>query len=193
VGLVDQIRQQTFTLDALGNVTGLTQSYQNDPSRSQPFQSKYNAENVSTKPGNAANANGDLTRVTDFQAQRTNRFDAWNRLVGSTLTNITGGGRIIYRYDALGREIREVSSTAPSGLPLELYDSLSGQVLEEASSVGIGRVRAYRDNIWSQAYINALAMVADRSALTGEKRYYPLQDANFNVTALVVAVRAPGG
>src|SRR5208283_4678007 len=86
-----------------GRRTRREKEFPNDASRSQPFQSNYNAENVATKPGNAANANGDLTRVTDFQAQRTNRFDAWNRLVGSTLTNITGGGRIIYRYDALGR------------------------------------------------------------------------------------------
>jgi RHS repeat-associated protein len=99
---------------------------------------------------------------------RTFTYDAWNRPVKVN-------GTVRYSYDALGRRIKEGST--------ELYYSKDWQVLEERNSSNAPVAR----NVWSPVYVDALVL-RDRDADGNgslEERLYGLQDANYNMTALV--------
>jgi RHS repeat-associated protein len=94
------------------------------------------------------------------------------------------GGAVlaVYAYDGLGRRVTE----SAGGVTTDLYYSAAWQVLEER----VGGV-AKAQYVWSPVYVDALVerdRDADGSAANGlEERLYALQDANWNVTALVEA------
>jgi RHS repeat-associated protein len=118
--------------------------------------------------------------MTGDQTGKTLVYDAWNRLAA-----VKSGATVLaaYAYDGLGRRITETSGGSTTTL---LY-SAGWQVLEER----IGGV-AKTQYVWSPVYVDALVLRdrdADGNSGTGaggrEERLYALQDANWNITALV--------
>ncbi len=93
-------------------------------------------------------------------------YDAWNRL-----TQLAGTAT--YSYDGLNRRTQKTIS----GVVRDLYYSDMWQVLEERVN---GATIADRQFVWGQRYIDELVL-RDRST----ERLYALQDANWNVTAIV--------
>lgn len=118
-------------------------------------------------------ANGNLTKD---ETGRTFEYDAWNRLVRAK----NSGGTTIaeYKHDGLFRRVSETKS----GTTTDFYYSAAWQVLEERIS-GNAKVQY----VWSPVYVDAL-ILRDRDADGNgslEERLWVVQDANFNVTALV--------
>ena len=90
--------------------------------------------------------------------------------------------------------IRETWKNAGKHHDREFFHSGSWQNLVEwtwtrsGDATGIVLESQIRDNIWSLAYVDALAMQAIRNASGNGQdvsRTYPIDDATFNVTALV--------
>ena len=113
-------------------------------------------------------------------------YDAWNRLV-----QVANNGTIVasYTYDALGRRIQMTEG----GSKTNLYYSTQGQVLEERLVLPGGQgEQVTAQYVWSPVYVNALVLRDDQLNTT-PRRLYALQDANWNVTALVGQVATPSG
>jgi YD repeat-containing protein len=154
---------ESWSLDALGNWASFTNG-STTQTRTANQQNEITSVSGATTPGYDANGN-----MTTDQTGKTLIYDAWNRLVqvksGTTVLEL-------YTYDALGRRITET----PNGSPTKsLYFSSNWQVLEEDWS-GATQVQY----VWSAVYVDAM-VERDR----GSERLYVLQDANWNVTALV--------
>ena len=102
------------------------------------------------------------------------KYDAWNRLVevkdGSTVVQAN-------EYDGLNRRIIR-DETGGSGVLTHFYYNQQWQVLEER--VGTSTT-ANKQFVYHPHYVDAIAMRRDAS---GNDHYF-LQDANFNVTAVV--------
>ena len=163
---------QSWTPDALGNFTSVTTNG-TAQTRTANQQNEVTAVSGATTP--VYSAAGEMTKD---ETGKQYAYDAWGRIVtvkssgGTTLETLT--------YDGLNRQ---VTSTA-SGTTTTFYYSDKGQVLEEWQG-GAAQAR----NVWSPVYVNAL-VVRDQSSLhngTLDQRLYAVQDANWNVTALVNA------
>jgi RHS repeat-associated protein len=110
-------------------------------------------------------ANGNTTK--DEQSVRYH-YDAWNRLTDETV----GPLDFVFSYDALGRRVQ-----GPGALGQDFYYSANWQVLEEQTA---GVMKA--QYVWSAVYVDALVA----RDLGSGSRLYVQQDANWNVTAVVV-------
>ena len=99
------------------------------------------------------------------------KYDAWNRLV-----EVKDGNTIVQsnEYDGLNRRIVRTSG----GASRHFYYNQQWQVLEER--VG-SSTTADKQFVYHPHYVDAIAM---RLNANGDEHYY-LQDANFNVTAVV--------
>jgi RHS repeat-associated protein len=165
---------QTWALDALGNMGTVTTGGVAQ-SRS------YNSQNQLTGMGTltlAYDYNGNTT--TDDQGH-TLVYDAWNRLVQVNSGTLTLKS---YAYDGIGRRITE---SAPSTNPTELYYSSGWQDIEER--INASGLTLHTQYVWSPVYVDSMVLRDYDFNATGtlqiNERDYALQDANFNVTALV--------
>ena len=102
------------------------------------------------------------------------RYDAWHRLLKTTKGSLTTQ----YQYDALGRMVR-ADDNAGQVVYKDFYHSKDWQTLQERSSDG-----SIRENVWSVAYVDAM-LYQERFEGGQTKRYFPVQDANFNVTSVI--------
>ncbi len=93
-------------------------------------------------------------------------YDAWNRLISLA-------GVASYSYDGLNRR----TTKTVSGVLRDFYYSSQWQILEER--IG-GTTAADRQFVWGLRYIDDLVL-RDRAT----ERLYALQDANWNVIAIV--------
>jgi RHS repeat-associated protein len=161
---------QSWTPDALGNFARVTTNGSTQ-TRTANQQNEVTAVSGATTP--VFDAAGEMT--TDETGLQYG-YDAWGRIVavknsgGSTLETLT--------YDGLGRQVTSTSG----GTTTTFYYSALGQLVEEWQG---GAVQAR--NIWSPVYVKAL-LVRDQSSLhngTLDQRLYAVQDANWNVTALL--------
>jgi RHS repeat-associated protein len=108
-------------------------------------------------------------------------YDAWHRLVQLAAAGVTVAE---YFYDALNRRVIKISYSG--GVATEtrhFYYSTNWQVLEErlGSSATVDR-----QFVWGVRYVDDLVL-RDRDTNSGgmlNERLYPLQDSNWNVTAL---------
>jgi RHS repeat-associated protein len=149
--------------DALGNRTSVTTN------GGTPDTWSANAQNQITGIGSATTPTYDLNgNMTGDEQGRTLVYDAWNRLV-----QVKNGSTVLkaYTYDGGNRKIMEDDGTTVT----QLIYSGAWQVLEE--KVGSSYTNLY---VWSAAYVDALVMRDD-----GAQRVWAVQDANWNVTALV--------
>jgi RHS repeat-associated protein len=117
-------------------------------------------------------ANGNMT--TD-QNGKTIRYDAWNRVVEQKSGSAS---QIVYRYDGLGRRVREGNNT--------IYYNNNWQAVEEYDREEEIVEEQY---LWSPIYIDALARVQRDTDGDGEldQVLNISHDANFNVTGIIVA------
>jgi RHS repeat-associated protein len=125
----------------------------------------------------AEDAAGNMTKIpqpTSWSAHFDLKYDAWNRLV-----EVKSGATVVQanKYDALGRRIVR-DETGGSGVLRHYYYNEAWQALEERTGTSTSAERQY---VWHPHYIDALALTYDSA---GTVHWY-LQDANFNVTAVV--------
>jgi RHS repeat-associated protein len=172
-------------LDALGNWDSVT----NDGGS--PITRTFDKQNRITTSGFTHSANGEMR--SDASGQ-TYVYDAWGMIVsvdpdGTGTTSPT----TTYTYDALHRRISTDADGTGSGVATYHYFSKDWQVLEDR--VGSIVKHAY---VMSPVFVDAMVLRdsdTDGSNSTGEygypstskfeQRVYVLNDANFNVTALV--------
>ena len=114
----------------------------------------------------AYDANGNMT--TDQNGQQY-VYNAWNQLVA--VKNSDGDVIATYSYNGLGWQVTQTEDSTTT----DLYYSSQWQVLQEQVSGS-----ATASYVWSPVCVDALVC---RDA--GGTRLYALQDANWNVTALV--------
>ena len=166
---------QSWNLDALGNITGVTTNsvLQNRTSNSQ---NQLTAVGTSTL---AYDSNGNLT--TDDQG-RTLAYDAWSRLIqvnSSSGTLIASMG-----YDGLGRLIARTNGTTSQ---VDYFFS-GAQAIEERIGVTTSSSGTLSSQtVFSPLYVNA-PILRDRDTDangTLDQRTYLTTDANFNVTGVV--------
>jgi RHS repeat-associated protein len=152
----------SWSLDALGNWTSTLTDGTTTQNRTANQQNEITSISSQTTPTYDANGN-----MTGDETGHTLIFDAWNRLV-----QVKNGSTVLetYTYDTLGRRVTENPGTLR-----DLYYDRAWQLLEE--DVAGSMADQY---VWSPVYIDALI---ERDTPT--QRMYVLQDANFNVTALV--------
>src|SRR5579884_3188682 len=158
-------RSQSWSPDALGNFTNVTTNG-TAQTRTANQQNEYTSISGSGTVSYDANGN-----TTADGTGNTYVYDAWNRLV-----SVQNNGTTIasYHYDGLGRLIQ----VTDGGTTTDLYLSSADQVLAEYQG---STVTAY--NVWSPVYVNALVFRAINQG--SWQRLYAVQDANWNVTALV--------
>src|SRR5579884_2276357 len=158
-------RSQSWTPDALGNFTTVTT---NGTAQSRTANQQNEYTTISGSGTISYDANGNTTADG---TGNTYTYDAWNRVV-----SVQNNGTAIasYHYDGLGRLIQ----VTEGGITTDLYVSSADQVLAEYQG---STVTAY--NVWSPVYVNALVFRAINQG--SWQRLYPVQDANWNVTALV--------
>jgi RHS repeat-associated protein len=119
--------------------------------------------------------------------------DAWNRPV--RVLDPNGNLLARYSYDASGRRIQEVENDA-WGNPTtrDVYFSAQGQAVEERETDPFGNTVVRAQNVWSPVAVQALVLRDRDPAPTGSgvlsERLYVLQDANWNVRAVVDATGA---
>jgi RHS repeat-associated protein len=176
---------QRWTLDQLGNWTEFAP---NGEYWGSPFAREYNAVNELTavdasSADVAYDAAGNMTKVTKNSASFTGhlpaKYDAWNRLV-----ELQSGANVIQtnEYDGLGRRIVRTDSAASD--TYDYYYNESWQVVEERKDDDANPLSQY---YWHPYYIDALAFRIYDATLTGTDSviHYYVQDANFNVTAVL--------
>lgn len=171
-------------LDALGNWRTATTDTNGGASGGSTTQSRtHNFQNELTGiDSNSLTYDNNGNMRTDENGN-TLTYDAWNRLVQ---VKDSGNNVIVsYEYDALGRRIAETKGSTTR----DFFYSAGWQVLEEREG---STVKA--QNVWSLAYVDAMVL-RDGDATSGgnlgksgsglDERLYAVQDANFNVTAVV--------
>jgi len=179
-------RSQSWTMDALGNWSSVTDSAStNGPqTRSANAQDQVSAINGPVLGTSSSAAvlplydnNGNMTR--DDRGY-TYTYDAWNRNL--TVKDASGVLIATYAYDALGNRI----SITENGVITDLYYN-GKQVIEERQSGTV--VNQY---VWSLGYVNNLLLRDDHS-VTGSLgksgsglgvRVFAQHDAVYNTTAL---------
>ncbi len=105
-------------------------------------------------------------------------FDAWNRLISLSLPN--GASAAQYAYDGQNRQIY---SSNYAFTVFNYYYSASWQLLEQQGS-GPGNLTSYQF-VWGLRYIDDLILRDTLELTIDPPRYYALQDANWNMDAVV--------
>lgn len=161
---------QQLDYDAVGNWESVTTNGSTQ-TRGHNKQNEITSVSGATAPTFDANGN-----MTGDETGRQFVYDAWNRLV--TVKNSGGTTLKTYTYDGLNRRASETAS----GTTRDLYYSAQWQVLEERVS---GTTE--RRYVWSPVYVDALVLRDRDTNADGslDERLYVIQDANFNVVALV--------
>ncbi|MDZ4684185.1 MAG: hypothetical protein SH850_03795 [Planctomycetaceae bacterium] len=190
---------QCWTLDSTGNWQGFRQADSNCASWDLVQQ---RAANPVNEIGGITNAVGSgwaqpaysragnmttLPQPADPTQSYTATYDAWNRLV-----KIADGADTVaeYQYDGANRRIVQKSYTG--GVLDETrhlyYTKLAQwQVIEERVGTSPDSADAERQFVWGRRYIDDI-ILRDRDTDNDgslDERLYALQDANWNVTAIV--------
>ena len=114
-------------------------------------------------------------------------YDTWNRMV--KLSDISTGVPVTvaeYEYDATARRIEKVDKTGTSDVTYDYYYSAAWQIVQVDVDSGTG-FQPVEQFVWGIRYVDEL-IARDRDTDdngTLDERHYVLQDANFNVTAIV--------
>ena len=163
---------QTRTANEVNEISDITES--TGPSWVTPAYNR--AGNMTTMP-----------KVADPTASQTCTYDAWNRLV-----RVAEGANTVsaYTYDAAKR--RGIHKTYTSGTLSEtrhLYytEPSKWQIIEERLGTSPNSADADRQFVWGLRHIDDL-IVRDRDTNDDgslDERLYAMQDANWNVTAIV--------
>ncbi len=136
-----------------------------------------------------------IPKPANLAAGLTAIYDAWNRLV-----EVKDGATVIarYEYDGLNRRIEShIDSGAPSNSTgidsyVHYYHNSAWQILEtrqsDTPSAQPETLQPKHQYVWSQRYIDAPVLRDENTGANGlcdDDRLYYVNDANFNVTALL--------
>jgi len=117
------------------------------------------------------------------------KYDPWNRLVQVKRKSADGSDQVVatYTYDGLGRRIKKVVTNSGDRGRTEYFYYAGWQLVEVRNGSDI----AERQFVWGTQYIDeAICMDVDSDSdgdcvdTDGSKRYFYLQDANYNVIAI---------
>ena len=167
---VNNVTQQTWTLDALGNdlSTG-----------------SYNAANEET-PNQGSSGYDAAGNSIVLQSGDTAKYDAWNRLV-----EVDDGSGIVEQcfYDGTGRRIQILSNFSgnTAGTVTDYYHS-GQQVVQVDTHDGSGNFEGRQQYVWLPLYVDTPILHDTYNAshqLVATDRLYYTTDANHNVTAVV--------
>jgi RHS repeat-associated protein len=127
---------------------------------------------------------GNVTRCpirNEWEAAHELKYDGWNRLV-----EVKEGQTVVatYAYDGLNRRVKKVVGSVTR----HFYYSRDWQVLEER--VGTATT-ADRQFVWGLRYVDDLVLRVVYQSPANEV-LYAVNDANFNVTAVVDDAATPG-
>jgi RHS repeat-associated protein len=203
---------QSWTLDALGNWEEFDDDANGDSTwdlqqkryHNQANEIDGNGGNSITLQSGGAGANwadpvhdlaGNMTSIpkpSSLTNSLTLKYDAWNRLVSVIDPAVHASNPIAkFQYDGLNRRIVKTLDANGDTSPNEIrhfYYNEQWQVLEERLEAG-GTIDPDPINqyVWNPEYVDSLAMrYWDHDASGGPDTYhYYLQDANYNVTAIV--------
>jgi RHS repeat-associated protein len=167
---------QSWSLDVMGNWSSLT----NDTNP--PQARTHNRQNEVTSVGSSTLTFDNNGNTTVDDQGNVYVYDAWNRVVQ---VRVGGTGPALrYAYDALGRRIQE---PIDSSHVRDLYFSNDWQVLEERDNA-MPTTLVRSQYVWSPVYVDALVLRDSDPLGSGnfDQRLYVQQDANWNVTAVVV-------
>ncbi len=146
-----------------------------------PFTSTFNAQNELTTDGNT---------LVDDQGD-TLIYNAWNELIA--VNNTAGTTIALYGYNGLGQRVTSEDTGSPQ---TQLYYDASDQLIQ--SHVTNEDLSLQSSFVWSagSGYQNALVLrdydFSGDGAIELDERDYALQDADWNVTALVGYQPYPG-
>ena len=193
---------QQWDLDATGNWSTVTT---NDDEQAREHNAANEILSADDWPDPRHDAAGNMTLVPSPTTEDADRalwcgYDAWNRMTASYLSDgdeyfEPGAGDTqigVYAYDGLNRRIVKTAD----GHTRHIYLSQGNQVLEERVDA---RAVADEQNVWGLRYIDDLVLRdrdSDSDGVAGDgslgkansgldERHYALQDANWNVVAIV--------
>ncbi len=148
------------------------------------FASTFNAQNELTSDGGAdLSFDNDGNTLVDDQGD-TLIYNAWNELIA--VNNTAGQTIALYGYNGLGQRITEDDS---GGSPTVLYYDASDQLIER--DIANSGLKLQAQYVWDAGvgYQNALVLrdydFTANGAFQINERDYALQDADWDVTALV--------
>ena len=181
---------ETWSLDQTGNWQSYTQNATGGGTPTLAQTRTANRVNEitdisnSTGPGWVApqyDAAGNMTRIPqplNPSVRYSGIWDAWNRLVGlyDGETLVLGNA-----YDGLMRRI--IVATAEG--PRHIYYTAAWQAIEERLCATPATAAADRQFVWGLRYIDDLILRDRSTAGTLNERLDALQDANWNVTAII--------
>jgi RHS repeat-associated protein len=179
----DQSLEQDWTLDATGNWSEF-KDYANgslDLDQTRTSNTVNEITEISQDSGQPAwvtpayDAAGNMTTIPsglDPTVALSGTYDAWNRLV-----SVSNGSATIatYAYDGLNRRVTKTVGTNVR----DCYFSTQWQALEEWLNGTLDR-----QFVWGLRYIDDLVLRDRFASGSLSDRYYALQDANWNVTAI---------
>ena len=190
--------QQAWGLDQVGNWSNFDEDDDGNGSWDIEQQRDHNKvneiENITETTGPSwatpeYDAVGNTTafpKPSDLTSNYDATYDAWNRLV-----RVKDGADTVAEYEYDGRNFRVIKKTYAAGVLDEtrhFYYSNQWQVLEERIDGDNDPERQY---VWGIRYIDDLVL-RDRDTTTSssssmglDERLYALQDANFNVAAVI--------
>ena len=165
-------RSQAWDYDATGNWESVSTNG-SPQTRTHDKQNKVASVGGATTP--TYNPNGNLTKDQNGQQYV---YNAWNNVV--QVKDASGTAIADYQYDGVGRRV----ARTVGGTTTHLYYSVEWQVLEER--VGSVVTAQY---VWGLGYIDSLVLRDRDTDANGslDERLWAIQDANYNVTALVNA------
>ncbi len=195
------VREEDWTLDALGNWTAFVQKAAGtttlDQSRSHNDANEVTSIGATTGPDwyePAQDAAGNLYVFPDPKSPvhaSVMFYDAWNRPVSYYAVNVGVNHPVaLYEYDGLHRRIVKTVDANGDGTVEEVrhfYYNPQWQVVEErlevSSTIDADPVNQY---VWQPHYVDSLAVRYWDSDATGgpDAYHFYLQDANYNVTAV---------
>jgi RHS repeat-associated protein len=187
---------ETWSLDSTGNWQGYTQDATGAGTPTLSQSRTANRVNEITEIADSVgpgwvvpqyDAAGNMTRLpqpNNPSAGYAATWDAWNRLV-----KLADGDTTVaqYAYDPATRRVVAATSSEQR----HFYYSANWQILEERLGDTPAAASADRQFVWGLRYIDD-CVLRDRTTTAGPlaERLYALQDANWNVTAIVDPVAA---
>jgi RHS repeat-associated protein len=178
---------ENWSLDGLGNWTEFQVNENGigaleiDQDRTHNSATEVTAINASSADlGHSPSGVMNKTPQPDWTGNYTLKYDAWNRLVQVSSTEVLGS----YEYDGLNRRIVKVDTAGSNNDTYHYYYSFDWQVLETRLGASSNPLAQY---VWHPQYVDALAVrVYDADANgSGLAEQYYLQDANMNVVAVL--------
>jgi RHS repeat-associated protein len=178
---------QTWGLDATGNWSSVTtdgaqQTRTHDAANETTFASGWSGLSYDSA-GNTVSLPQPNSPTSGYNCY----YDAWNRLVRVSTGSGAGEKNVAeYVYDGLNRRMMKLTYDSNGDLleTRHFYLSSQNQLLEERLGTSTGTDRQY---VWGLRYVDDLVL-RDRDTNSNgvvDERYYALQDANWNVVAIV--------